>query len=100
STMYNTSRDALVEYSVQRLMPIISREREKHHIRKEILKQMDEHLRKGKAILKEIGLLIGNEDMMFNRFESVMHAYQNAYDTMASFIERGMQIENFEEKND
>jgi hypothetical protein len=98
SSTYNTSRDALVEYSVQRLLPIISKEKKKHHIRKEILGRMDEHFQEGKALLKEAGSKLGTEDMMFYRLEAVMNAYQHAYEVLASFIERGKCIEDFMEK--
>ena len=49
----NASRDALVELSIRRLMPIISRERQKHRMRKEILKQMKHFLDKGIELLTE-----------------------------------------------
>ena len=49
---FNISRDALVELSIQRLLPIISREREKHEKRKKILKELDYFLNQGVYSLK------------------------------------------------
>lgn len=97
SSDFNTPRDALVEYSVQRLLPVIAREREKHRIRKEMLKLIGDHLQKGKMILEQTVSLLGPEDMISNRFESLMTAYQNAFTNMASFIDRGKLIEGFNE---
>ena len=97
SSDFNASRDALVENSVHRLMPVIAREREKHRIRKEILNLIMDHHQKGKMILEQAVSLLGPEDMISYRFQSVMTTYQNAFTTMASFIERGKLIEGFNE---
>jgi hypothetical protein len=40
SRQFSTPRDALVEYSIQRLLPVIEREREKHRRRKNLLKEI------------------------------------------------------------
>ena len=53
SKRFNAPRDALVEYSIQRLMPVITREREKHRRRKEILKDMDAYMEDGLRILQK-----------------------------------------------
>jgi hypothetical protein len=43
SSMHNAPRDALVEYSVRRLLPIIAKERKKHEKRKELLTDISNH---------------------------------------------------------
>jgi len=45
SRQFNAPRDALVEYSIQRLMPVIARERQRHRKRKEILNDINAYLR-------------------------------------------------------
>ena len=40
SVNFQTSRDALVEYSIQRLMPVITKEKEKHQKRKALLRRI------------------------------------------------------------
>ena len=47
SSKHNTPRDALVEYSVRRLLPIIASEREKHEKRKELMTAISSHFAKG-----------------------------------------------------
>ena len=55
SSKHNAPRDALVEYSVRRLLPIIANERKKHEKRKELLGEISNHFNKEK--LKELGEL-------------------------------------------
>ena len=43
SKEFNTPRDVLVEYSIQRLLPVISIEKEKHKRRIEIFTELSEH---------------------------------------------------------
>ena len=52
---FDASRDALVEYSIQRLLPLIEEERERHGKRKEILDEMTEYLKQeiGRASCRE-----------------------------------------------
>ena len=54
SSKHNAPRDALVEYSVRRLLPIIEKERQKHEKRKELFDDISNHFndrRRGFIIL-------------------------------------------------
>lgn len=96
SKNFNAPRDALVEFCVQRLLPVIEKEREKHHKRKEMLREIDAHLKKGVTLLKKIHQSLGGEDPIYQKLASVMMVYENAYNTIESFIERGKIIEDFQ----
>jgi hypothetical protein len=96
SKNYNAPRDALVEYSVQRLLPIIARERERHKRRKGVFAGMTSHFNEGVKILHKISELLGHDDPIFEKFETTMAVYQRAYDQIESFIEKGKIIEEFE----
>ena len=67
SKQFQAPRDALVEYSIQRLLPVIAQERERHRRRKEILNDMDEHLADGLKILRKSKSLLGEDDPVFIR---------------------------------
>ena len=95
SKRFNAPRDALVEYSIQRLMPVIARERERHRRRIEILNDMDAHLESGLKILQKSRTLLGEDDPVFIRLESAMKALVNAQRNMEAFVERGKIIEDF-----
>jgi len=77
SRRHNAPRDALVEYSVRRLWPIIEHEREKHRKRK-ALKDLDP------------------DDPVVDKLSTAMSIYRNALAAIDSFIERGNIIEEFE----
>ena len=53
SKISDTPRDALVENSIQRLLPLIAREKEKHRFRKEILGDFGQYLGDGTKILRK-----------------------------------------------
>ena len=95
SKNFNAPRDALVELSVQRLLPIIAKEREKHEKRKKMLNEIAKHLEEGERLLSKTNEIFGAEDTIFQKLESVMTIYENAYHHIASFIEKGKIIEEF-----
>ena len=92
---FDTPRDALVEYSIQRLLPVIAKEREKHRLRKEVFAEMTQFLRAGEKILKNARVRLGEEDPVYDRFETAMGVLLNAHNDVQSFVERGEIIEDF-----
>jgi uncharacterized protein (UPF0147 family) len=95
SSKHNTPRDALVEYSVRRLLPIIARERKKHEIRKELLAEISNHFAKGEKLLSKTHDMLGTDDPIIDKLETAMSIYKNAFDDIANFIDRGKIIEDF-----
>ena len=95
SKRFNAPRDALVEYSIQRLMPVIKRERERHRTRKEILRDMTDLLENGLELLQKSRSLLGEEDPVSIRYESAMRALVNAQSHVKDFVEKGEIIEAF-----
>jgi hypothetical protein len=95
SSKHNAPRDALVEYSVRRLLPIIARERKKHEIRKDLLTDISDHIAKGKKLLSKTEEMLGTDDPIVNKLETAMSVYKNAFDDIANFIDRGKIVEKF-----
>ena len=95
SKRFNAPRDALVEYSIQRLMPVITRERERHRRRKQIMDEMNAYLENGLSILQKSKTLLGEDDPVFIRLESAMRTLVNAQRSMEAFVEKGNIIEDF-----
>ncbi|MBW2216513.1 MAG: hypothetical protein JRF34_04895 [Deltaproteobacteria bacterium] len=95
SKKFAAPRDALVEYSIQRLLPIIREEREKHRKRKEILSELTEYLEQGEEILNNARKLLGEEDPVYNNLENAMTVTRNVQKNIKSFVERGAIIEEF-----
>ena len=95
SKRFQTPRDALVEYSIQRLLPLIDQERERHRRRKEILNDMNEYLADGLKIFKKSRSLLGEDDPVFIRLASGIKSLMNAQANVNAFIEKGKIIEEF-----
>jgi hypothetical protein len=95
SSKHNAPRDALVEFSVRRLLPIITRERKKHKKRKELSAAISNHFAKGEELLSKSEELLGMDDPIVNKLQTVMSVYKNAFDDITTFIEKGKIIEKF-----
>ena len=95
SKRFQAPRDALVEYSIQRLLPVIDQERERHRRRKEILNDMNAHLADGLKILKKSKSLLGADDPVFIRLASAIKGLVNAQNHVNAFVEKGEIIEEF-----
>jgi hypothetical protein len=96
STKHNAPRDALVENSVRRLLPIIAKEREKHEKRKQLSTAIARHFNEGAKLLSKAEALLGADDLTVNKLEAAMTVYQHAFDDIRNFIEKGKVLEKFE----
>jgi hypothetical protein len=93
---FNAPRDVLVEFSIQRLLPIIASERGKHEKRKIILEQLRNHLSAGQEIEKYVSTHLGKDDPLYQWVSAAMNYYQNAISQVSEFIDRGKLIEAFD----
>jgi hypothetical protein len=98
SSEYNAPRDALVENSVRRLLPIIAKERKKHLKRKELFTGISNHFEEGKKLLSKAEEMLGTDDPIVHKLQTAMSIYKNVFDDIAKFIERGKIIEEFHPK--
>jgi hypothetical protein len=96
SSQHNTPRDALVEYSVRRLLPIIAKERKTHEKRKALFAEISNHYAEGEALLAKAVELVGTDDTIVSKLKTAMSLYKNVIDDIAGFIERGKIIEEFQ----
>jgi hypothetical protein len=96
SSTHNAPRDALVEYSVRRLLPIIAKERKKHEKRKELLTDISNHFEDGEELLSKAEELLGGEDLIVDKLQTAMAVYKNALDEIANFVDQGKIIEEFQ----
>ncbi len=90
------SRDALVEASVQHLMPLIEKEQVRHTSRKSLVSRMERHLKSGRKLLDDMVADLGENDPMSDKMKNVMAAYERAFASISAFIHKGESIEDFE----
>jgi hypothetical protein len=95
SKNFDIPRDALVEYSIQRLAPIIAEERERHLKRKEVLREITDYLNKGEQLLRKSKRILGDEDPVYGKFETAMSVLNNAHSIIESFVKKGKIIEDY-----
>jgi hypothetical protein len=96
---FNASRNALIEHSVRRLLPIISEERKKHSRHKKLMLKIESHFEKGEEILELIRTAVGAEDPVAQKFEAVIAGYANMVREMRASIEKGNAIEAFRDES-
>ena len=92
----DASRNALVEMSIHRLLPVIAREGQKHKMRKRRLSEIKRFLDSGLALLSEVETDLGNEDLITIHFKSAIKTLASAHNEISAFISRGDIIENFD----
>lgn len=95
SQAYNAPRDALVEYSIRRLLPVITRELEKHRIRKEMMGETEKLLKQGDGILQKMITSLGEDDPVSTHFISAMQSLAQAQRQIADCVEKGEELEDF-----
>lgn len=96
SRAFNAPRDALVEFSVRRLLPVIDDEQKKYEMRKAAYTNIRKHLDKGLLLLERMIDQLGEEDPVVARMAAAMDAYTSAVKAIESFLERTQGIEGFD----
>jgi hypothetical protein len=84
-----------VEYSIQRLMPVISREREKHRRRKLLLAEIRAHFSQGHKLLEKARAQLGPEDPLTSRLEEAAAFEAMIHESIERFVEKGSIIESY-----
>lgn len=99
SRTFNAPRDALVEFSVRRLLPVIDNEQKKYEMRKAAFSGIQKHFNKGTQLLEKMIDQLGEDDPVVARLSSVMETYASAEKTIGAFLERTRGIEDFDPEN-
>ena len=72
SREHNAPRDALVENSIRRLLPIIAKERKKHEKRKKLMAEISNHFAKGEKLLEKAEGILGTDDPIVNKLQAAI----------------------------
>lgn len=95
SEQYNTPRDALVEYSIERILPLLVREKEKHIKRKILMEELREYLHQGTAILARAENDLGRDDPVYLEIFTMIRSVNTCCRGLEQCVVRGNKIENF-----
>ncbi len=92
---YQTPRDALVEFSIERILPLIQEEKKKHENRKKLSDKLDRFLADSRELLKEADGLLDRDDPVFDQIYQTARAVQAGHDEISAIIDRGVRLEEF-----
>ncbi len=95
SVQYNTPRDALVEFSIERILPLIAREKEQHHKRKKILAEMEGYMQKGFHLLEKAEDELGSDDPAFLEILAMVKRVKNCCQAIDNYVIKGRRIDSF-----
>lgn len=87
------SRDALVEVSIRRLLPVVLAEWEKHKKRQAILVEMENFLGHGQELLAEVERLLGRGDPVYEMIDRMVRLGQEKVADLAEMVARGKLLE-------
>ncbi len=87
------SRDALVEVSIRRLMPVVLAEWEKHKKRQTILAEMENFLGHGQDLLAQAERLLGREDPVYEMIDRMVRLGKEKVANLADMVARGKLME-------
>ncbi len=90
----NVPRDLIVEFSIQRLLPVINAEQEKHQKREKVYDETIKHLRQGQIILHRAAGRLGEKDQLYEIFQGIVNQYEERFREMNGIIEKGREMEN------
>ena len=90
----NISRDALVAVSIQRLLPVMTAEKEKNKKRAKIFDEMKNYLDQGEEILRKADKTLGAEDQVFRLLKKNINDFKEDISKVAEIINRGESIKN------
>lgn len=95
SMQFDTPRDALVEYSIERILPLIEKEKEKHGKRKELRQDLQKYFETGAKLLERAEQELGQDDPVFQAILSMMRGVSNSSTKVDACVEKGKILEEF-----
>ena len=95
SKHYQTPRDILVEFSIERIMPLIKEERRKHENRKKLMKSLDELLKSSRSLLEEADKTLDRDDPVLEHVFRIGQAISQGYAAIDTIVEKGQKLEEF-----
>ncbi len=98
SKTFGTPRDALVEYSIQRLESIIHTERKKHALREKLVGDLIKNIDDNEKLLLKSREILGADDPVSREIETCLMSGVQAFKKIEKIIEKGKAIESFFEE--
>ncbi len=91
----NASRDALVISSIERIMPLLKQEQQRHQQRKKTLAETGHWLEAGLELFQRSRKKLGDDDPAIAELAAMLSGVQKAFANLESMVEKGKEIETF-----
>lgn len=95
SETHGMPRDALVEYSIQKLESIILAEKLRHEQRKKLRSQILVHFETGETLYHHATEILGEEDPFCRRLEKAVAMARKSIQEIDEFLEKSKILERF-----
>ena len=95
SRRYQAPRDALVEFSIERIMPLLKKEKQKHENRKTLSPKLNQFLENSSELLEQADAVLDRDDPVFEKIMQMVGAVQAGCDEVDFIIEKGKKLEDF-----
>ena len=92
---YQTPRDALVEFCIERIMPLIKEEKNKHQDRQKLQEKLATFLENSRQLLEDADKVLDRDDPVFEQVYQMARAAQSGCDEINEIIEKGKRLEEF-----
>ena len=92
---YQAPRDALVEFCIERIMPLIKEEKEKHLKRQKLQTKLNQFLDLSRELLEKADEELDRDDPVFEQVYQMARATQSGYDEINQIIEKGARLEDY-----
>lgn len=89
------SRNDLIEKSIQRLLPVLEKERLRQRQRTRALSRIAGHFKQGKALMDDVKAMVGDDDSLYQSLIRVMDAYEKAVAEIRERVDKGKRISEF-----
>jgi len=95
SKRFQAPRDALVEFSIERIMPLLKEEKRKHEQRKTLIEQLERLLDDSRDLLDQAEEVLDADDPVFERIYQMVRTVEAGCEEIDHVIDKGRRLEEF-----
>lgn len=97
SRHYQMPRDILVEFSIERIMPLIREERKKHERRKLLMGELEKLLVNSRDLLQKADTSLERDDPVLEKIFQMYRSINQGCSEIDTIMEKGQKLEEFSE---
>ena len=86
------SRSELIERSIQRLLPVFLKERERQDKREKAFAMIEDHFKQANDLHGELKQLVGKDDSLFSLIKPLIVHYSKAFAEIKKLVDKGKRI--------